>query len=139
MKRLLSICRDLLKLEERFNMWRIRRFKRRIKNLFRWLPVIWKDEQWDYYYIFEILKHKLVLTANHTRKNGYHVSSDYDADRMMLCVRLIEKIQNEDYMMELINDNDITKEKLEAAVNKQKKVRQLLFKLLDKHIETWWD
>ena len=120
-------------------MWRIYRFIRRTKNLLRWLPIIWKDEQWDHYYILELLKHKLIFTAEHTRKFGYHTSSDYDADRMMLCVRLIEKIQNEAYMEELISDDKITQEKLDAAFNKQKKSRQLLFKLLDKHIEGWWD
>ncbi len=120
-------------------MWRIRRFIRRAKNILRWLPIIWKDEQWDYYYIFEILKHKLIFTAEHTRKYGYHVNSNYDADRMMLCVRLIEKIQNEEYMEVLINDNNLTNEKIDAAYNKQKKTSRLLFKLLDKHIEGWWD
>jgi len=120
-------------------MWRIRRFIRRSKNLFRWLPIIWNDEQWDYYYIFEVLKHKLIFTAEHTRKHGYHVNSSYDADRMMLCVRLIDKIQNEDYMSVLVDDDNLTQKKIDAAFSKQKKARQLLFKLLDKHIESWWD
>jgi hypothetical protein len=120
-------------------MWRLRQFKRRLINLFRWLPIIWKDEQWDYYHIFEILKYKLLFTAEHTRKYGYHTSSNYDADRIMLCVRLIEKVQNEDYLMELINDDNLTKEKLDAAFNKQAKARKLLFKILEQNIEQWWD
>lgn len=120
-------------------MWYINRTIRRIKNLLRWLPIIWKDEQWDHYYIFEILKHKLIFTAQHTRENGYHTSSDYDAGKMMLCVRLIEKVQSEAYMEELINNDELTQEMLDVAFNKQKKARQLLFKLLDKHIEGWWD
>ena len=120
-------------------MWRLKRIIRRTKNLLRWIPIIWNDEQWDHYYIFEILKYKLIFTAEHTRKYGYHIDSDYEADRMMLCVRLIEKIQNEEYMEELINDDDLTAEKIDTAYNKQKKARQILFKLLDKHIEGWWD
>jgi len=120
-------------------MWRIKQFIRRVKNLFRWLPIIWQDEQWDHYFIFEILKHKLIFTAEHTHKNGYHTSSDYDADRMMLCVRLIEKIQNEEYMNILADDDNLTQEKIDTAYNKQNKARKLLFKLLDKYIESWWD
>jgi hypothetical protein len=42
-------------------------------------------------------------------------------------------------MEELINDNELTQKKIDAVMNKQKKARQLLFKLLDKHIEGWWD
>ena len=77
--------------------------------------------------------------ADELRKHGYHVNSNYDADRMMLCVRLIEKVQNEDYMMEMINDDNITKEKLQLVKQKQEKAKRILFKLLDKHIESWWD
>lgn len=120
-------------------MWRIRRIIRRIKNLLRWFPIIWNDEQWDHYFIFEILKHKLIFTAEHTRKYGYHVNSNYDADRMMLCVRLIEKVQNEEYMNVLADDDHLTKEKIDAAYNKQKKARRLLFRVLDKYVEGWWD
>jgi hypothetical protein len=120
-------------------MWRLRQFKRRLKNLFCWLPIIWKDEQWDYYYIFEILKHKLLFTAEHTFKYGYHASSNYDADRMMLCVRLIEKIQNEEYMDVLINDDNLTTEKINTAYNKHNKARKLLFNILEQNIEQWWD
>jgi hypothetical protein len=119
-------------------MWRVKRIIRRIKNLIRWFPIIWRDESWDYYHIFELLKHKLIFTAEHTRKYGYHVSSNYDAGRMMLCVRLIERIQNESYTMELIDDDNLTKEKLDAAFNKQAKARKLLFKILEQNIEQWW-
>ena len=120
-------------------LWRIKRIIRRIRNTFRWLPIIWKDEQWDYYHIFEILKHKLIFTAEHTRKYGYHVNSKYDANRMMLCVRLIEKVQNEEYIEALINDDNLTAEKINTAYNKQNKARKLLFNILEQNIEQWWD
>ena len=120
-------------------MWRLRQFKRRLINLFRWIPIIWKDEQWDYYHIFEILKHKLLFTAEHTRKYGYHINSNHDANRMMLCVRLIEKVQNEDYLIELINDDNLTREKIIAAERKHFKAKRILFKLLEQNIEQWWD
>jgi hypothetical protein len=41
--------------------------------------------------------------------------------------------------MELINDDNLTKEKLDAAFNKQAKARKLLFKILEQNIEQWWD
>ena len=37
----------------------VRRFFRKIKNVFRWLPTIWKDEDYDYGFINEILIKKL--------------------------------------------------------------------------------
>ncbi len=31
-------------------------FKQGIKNLWYWLPIIWKDRSWDDHYIFEVLE-----------------------------------------------------------------------------------
>jgi hypothetical protein len=120
-------------------MWRIRQFKRRLINLFRWLPVIWKDEQWDHYYIYEILKHKLIIMSNSIRTKGNHTLAEYDADRMMLAVRLINKVQNEEYLLELIDDDNITREKLQLVDLKHNKAKKLLFKILEQNIERWWD
>ena len=116
-----------------------RQIIRKTKNVLRWLPIIWKDEQWDHYYIFEILKHKLIIMSNAIRENGNHTMADYDADRMMLAVRLIEKVQNEDYLMEFINDDNLTREKMIAGERKHNKAKHILFKLLENYIERWWD
>jgi hypothetical protein len=78
-------------------MYKIKQFFRRIYNLYRWLPIIWKDQDWDDFYIFEILKFKLKNQAEYIDKRGIHLSAKRDAEIMMLCVRLIEKIQDEYY------------------------------------------
>jgi hypothetical protein len=78
-------------------MYKIKQFFRRIRNLYRWFPVIWKDQDWDDYYIFEILKFKLKNQAEYIGKRGNHLSAKRDAEKMMLCVRLIEKVQDEYY------------------------------------------
>jgi hypothetical protein len=78
-------------------MYRIKQFFRRIYNLYRWVPIIWKDQDWDHYYIFEVLKFKLKNQAEYISKRGNHLSAKRDAEIMMLCVRLIEKVQDEYY------------------------------------------
>lgn len=42
----------------------IKDFFRRIKNVLRWLPTIWKDRDWDHSYITEILIRKLEFTRD---------------------------------------------------------------------------
>lgn len=84
-------------------MWRIRQIFRKIKNLIRWFPIIWKDEDWDDHYIFEILKFKLKNQAKYIGGRDRHVSAKRDAEVMMLCTRLIDKIQKEDYGMEYMD------------------------------------
>mgnify|MGYP003351274053 CR=1 FL=1 len=78
-------------------MYRIKRFFKRIYNLYRWFPIIWKDQDWDDYYIFEVLKFKLKNQAEHIGGKDRHTRAKRDAEKMMLCVRLIEKVQEEYY------------------------------------------
>ena len=84
-------------------MWRIKRFIKRIKNLIRWFPIIWKDQDWDDHFIWEILKFKLKNQAEYIGYRDRHVSAKRDAEVMMLCVRLIEKVQSEYYMGEYMD------------------------------------
>jgi hypothetical protein len=84
-------------------MWRLRQFIKNIKNLIRWFPIIWKDRDWDDHFIFEILKFKLKNQAEYIGKKGNHLSAERDAEIMMLCVRLIEKVQSEYYGTEYFN------------------------------------
>lgn len=73
------------------------------------------------------------------RKRDNHTLAKFDADRMMLCVRLIDKVQSEYYLVELIDIEDITKEMIDKADAKHNKAKRILFKLLNQYIERWWD
>ena len=81
-------------------MYEIKRFFKRIYNLYRWAPIIWKDQDWDDSYIFEILKFKIKNQAEYIGSKDRHVSAKRDAEIMMLCTRLIDKVQDEWYGIE---------------------------------------
>jgi hypothetical protein len=81
-------------------MYKIKQFFKRIYNLYRWFPIIWKDQDWDDFYIFEILKFKLRNQSEYIGYHDRHTTAKREAEVMMLCVRLIEKIQNEYYACE---------------------------------------
>jgi hypothetical protein len=68
-----------------------------VKNLIRWFPVIAKDRDYDDYFIFEILKTKIKHQAKYIGDRDWHTRAKRDAEIMMLCVSLIEKIQDEHY------------------------------------------
>ena len=72
----------------------------RIKNLWRWLPVIWKDYDFDDHFIFEILKFKLKNTAEHLEDRQYFVGYEHEVSRIRLVNKLIERVQEEWYGME---------------------------------------
>lgn len=66
---------------------------RGIKNLFKWLPVIWNDRDWDHSYIFKILEHKLKSQAKYTGDRDIHVSAKRDEEIMLTCVKLMERVR----------------------------------------------
>ncbi len=78
-------------------------FIRGIKSVWYWLPVIWKDRNWDDAFIFDILSHKLKAQANYIGKYGLHLNNWKDERDMMTCVRLIEKVKDEYYSMEYMD------------------------------------
>ena len=88
------------------------------KNLWYWLPVIWKDRNWDHRYIFEILKHKLEAQGKYIGKNGIHLNNWKDERDMMTCVRLIDKVSEEFYQMEYM-DYHKTKHWFEPCEDKE--------------------
>ena len=76
---------------------------RGVKNLFNWFPIIWKDRDWDSYYIFKILEHKLTLQAKGISKRDIHTNAQRDSEIIRTCVRLMEKVRDGYYESEYID------------------------------------
>jgi len=74
-----------------------------IKNIIYWFPIIWKDRNYDQKYIFDILKHKLKSQSKYIFDRDKLIRSKLNSKRMMLCVSLIDKIQDEFYEMEFMD------------------------------------
>jgi hypothetical protein len=165
-----------------------------IKNLWKWFPLVWKDRDWDRHFIFEALKFKIENTAKYIRKHDRYIGAERDAEIMMTCVRLIEKIQEQFYDLEPSDyekqrfytipkeDSDLVELKIESISenfseyfnkypnvyrralisSKDKKkwyytevsdrtlamwmghynhnrARRILFAIMERNIEEWWD
>ena len=88
-----------------------------IKNIWYWLPIIWKDRNWDYNYIFDIMTHKLKAQSKYIGSRGTHLSAERDAEIMMTCVRLMKLVQEDTYSSEY-SDYHKTKHWLEDIEDK---------------------
>ena len=110
-----------------------------VQNLYKWFWVIWKDRDWDHHYIFEVLKFKLEKQAKHLGERNWHESSKREAELMMTCVRLINKIQNEEYYDGLYNLDEKSPEVFKIVIDRHNKAKRLLFKIINDRIEGWWD
>lgn len=74
-----------------------------VKNLWKWLPTIWKDRDWDSTYIYKILQFKLEQQAYGIGSRDRHTTAKRDAEKMMLCARLCYIQQEESYENEYMD------------------------------------
>ena len=88
----------------RWIKWDLKHFPRNVKqgfkNLYKWLPIIWKDRDWDDHYIFEVLKFKLKNTADYFEEKQRFVGWESEVKYIRICESLIKKIQDDYYRME---------------------------------------
>ena len=78
-----------------------RRKWRQIKNVISWIPVVWKQFDFDYMYSLEVFKHQLLKQAKFMESDkAYGVNSHIDAQKIRMVVRLMDKVYDEDYTLE---------------------------------------
>lgn len=71
-----------------------------IKKILYWMPIIWKDRDWDHFYILEILKHKLKAQSGYIGKSNRFTTSLRESRNILICSKIIDKIQEGFYEME---------------------------------------
>ena len=80
--------------------WRIKEFFRSVYNVIRWLPTIWKDRDWDDYYITKLLQKKIEHQRKYLVRANRHVNVDKDNYWMTIVLNLLERKHEEYYAME---------------------------------------
>jgi hypothetical protein len=67
-----------------------RDFYRRVRNVFRWLPTIWNDRDWDDSYITEILIKKLEFTRDfYLSGKSYKLHSNQTAEEIQEAIIML--------------------------------------------------
>lgn len=98
--------------------WKIRRwvkyelpylhteFFQGVKNLIKWFRLVWKDRDWDDHFIFEALKFKIQNTSKYIGTKQRFVGWEDEVRYMNICVKLIDRIQEDWYQMEYMDYED---------------------------------
>ena len=73
----------------------IRNFSIGMSNLRRWLPIIWKDRDWDKHFIMEVLVFKLRKHKEYLEKHAHTESSPEQIQSMSECLQLLEQVHDE--------------------------------------------
>lgn len=78
-----------------------RRKSRQIKNVFKWLPVIWNQYDYDAQAANKVFMFQLAKTADFLESPyAMSMSAKHDASRIRMVLRLMEKVNEEDYALE---------------------------------------
>lgn len=75
----------------------ISQFHEFAKRLFTWLPILWRDRDFDYAYAYRILGFKFSLMAERFEKHGACLSSGRTAKELRIAADLCRRIANEGY------------------------------------------
>ena len=77
----------------------LRKFGRFIKRLWRWVPVLWKQEDWDYDFLYEIMRIKMEELLKCLKEDNIHVGADRRARQLSICLEYFKRMRTpEDYI-----------------------------------------
>ena len=95
--------KNIIRILERF-LLNLKDFPKNLKyyfkNIIKWSPILWKDRDWDHYFIYEALRFKIQKTSECINLNQRYIGFERDVEIMNTCVRLISKIQENYYELE---------------------------------------
>jgi hypothetical protein len=86
--------------------WRIRYFLVGVKNIFRWIPTLYKDRDWDEWHIFTILQKKIEFQRKEIVRANRHVGVERDNRDMTIVLNLIERVKEGYYETEYLDYED---------------------------------
>ena len=112
-------------------------FRNGIRNLWRWLPVIWFDCDWDWIASARILEIKLRRLAD--SMNGRHVGDERRSQQARTCAALLKRMMADEYFenAEMFGRRDrwTALQSIKTAANDQR----YFGLLMGKYFRNWWD
>ena len=70
----------------------LKNLKQGLINLYKWLPIVWKDRDYDHSYVLDLLKFKLQKMSKYTISRKYHSGWEQHVRDMNICISLIDKL-----------------------------------------------
>lgn len=110
---------------------------KKIKRVLDFLPIIWRGNDWDYYYTIELFQFQIKRLEGSIR-NGEHEKASHYADRAKLAVELLDRFNN-DYYIDVYMQNFQHDDKfLHESIKQQDKCDALTWRFIAHNIRNWW-
>ena len=109
------------------------------KNLIRWAPVIWLDEDYDWSFLAKIMQYKLSRMSKGFYRWGHHTRAEKDSRRMQICAYLLKRLVDDEYFINTEKAFPTYNRKGTLAQHVAEQDEELLFTIMRKHWRGWWD
>jgi hypothetical protein len=110
-----------------------------IKNIFRWIPTLYKDRDWDSWHIYTILQKKIEFQRQEIINANRHTEIDKDNRDMTITLNLLERVKEDYYTTEYL-DYDETKYDfipVEGNPNLKEMVKTILSETYDEFLKKY--
>jgi hypothetical protein len=123
----------------------IRSWIRGIKNLWRWLPIVWQDRDYDFYYIQKALHFKLKNTYYFFTSKDSVTNWDFEDQKkslkaLRICITILDRQLNDFYILELVPEDGFdSADEAKKVIAVEQRDERILGALLGKYLTWWWD
>ena len=118
-----------------------------LHNLWKWLPIIWKDRDFDHAYIEYLLQFKLQNIYNRfsdpeqTYVNWETKHAAKALKALRICITILERRRSEFYinLWDTEKHPKLTDEIMIMVDYTERRDWKLFHKLMEQYMEYWWD
>jgi hypothetical protein len=119
--------------------WRIKYFIDGVTNIFKWMPTIYKDRNFDDFFILKILQKKIEFQRSYLINSNRHTNIPHDNYWMTVVLNLLEREIQNYYSLEMYDylDQHIDFELVEGSHDSYKMNRILIKENLDDYLNKY--
>ncbi len=110
-----------------------------IENVIRWVPLIWKDRDWDEYFLLRVMQFKLRKMGECFRDYGHLVHSDRYSRQCLVASELCRRLREDEYGDPKLHYTKKTKYDYQREECTKKNDQRYLGLLIGKYLRHWWD
>ena len=68
-----------------------------VRNIIRWIPILYKDRDWDYYYLLSVMRFKMCNINNYLKKHQSFEGVEVEIERIDRVVAALDRLINDQY------------------------------------------
>lgn len=111
--------------------------KNGISQLIKWTPIIWHEQDWDFGYLYGIMKHKIEFMRAHFKECEFKDTSN-NIKWMNAAIELLNRIITEEYCTVIYDKEEKPLESIKKELHAANRTKRLLYKILLKRGSYWW-